>query len=78
MTNDEQKVLDYLEHRLPDFPFNQEIDTAYVEELFEDFPKIHILGEIKTLRWYHNNNPFRNVEKPRLALRRWLSQAWSR
>ncbi len=72
----QKRILDYLEHRLPNYPFDREIDDDYVEELLEDYPEINVLAEIKTLRWYYNNRPFASAEKPRLVLRRWLANAW--
>ena len=73
-----KKILHYLEHRLPNYPFDSKIDDDYVEELLEDFSEINVLAEIKTFRWYHNNRPFDSAEKPRLVLRRWLANAWPR
>lgn len=75
---EQQQILTYLERRLPDYPFDASIDGDYVEELLEDFPEINVLAEIKTFRWYYNNRPFATAEKPRLALRRWLANAWPR
>ncbi len=72
----QQRILHYLRDRLPDYPFDSDIDAEYVEELLEDFREINILAEIKAYRWYHDNRPFNDVEKPRLALRRWLTNAW--
>ena len=72
----QQQILDYLQHQLPGYPFQPELDVDYVEELLDDFPDIDILAQIKAFRWYYNNRPFRSVKKPRVALRRWLANAW--
>ena len=72
----DQQILDYLQHQLPGYPFQPELDVDYVEELLDDFPDIDILAQIKAFRWYYNNRPFRSVKKPRVALRRWLANAW--
>ncbi len=77
-TTPRERILHYLERRLPDYPFDSKIDDDYVEELLEDFPEINVLAEIKTFRWYYNNRPFADAEKPRLVLRRWLANAWPR
>ena len=44
--------LEYLEHQLPDYPFEPGVDTPFVEELVADFGDVHILDEIKMFRWY--------------------------
>lgn len=66
-------VLDYLEHDLPGWPFDHEIDEPYVRELLDDFPNVHLLEQIKLFRWYHDNRAPHG--KPRLALRRWIANA---
>lgn len=70
----ELQVLTYLETCLPGYPFDHEIDTAFVDELLSDFPNIDILDEIKAFRWYHNNKPATHVANIRLALRRWVAR----
>ena len=72
----QEKILNYLEHRLPGYPFDQQLDAAYVEEILDDFPDINILAEIKAFRWYYDNRPLAGAKKPRVALRRWLENAW--
>ena len=69
-------ILDYLENCLPGYPFDPELDADYVQELVDDFPDINILAEIKAFRWYYNNQPFPKSKQPRVALRRWLQNAW--
>ncbi len=72
-------VLDYLQHDLPEYPFDRAIDTPFVEELVEDFYHLDILEQIKAFRWFHDNAPCGpRVKNPRLALRRWLARAWPR
>jgi hypothetical protein len=73
--NQTEKIRDYL-RRLPGYPFDPELDVAYVDELLEDFSDVNILAEIKNFRWYYNNQPFSGSAKPRVALRRWLANAW--
>ncbi|MEE9264907.1 MAG: hypothetical protein V3V11_10680 [Vicinamibacteria bacterium] len=67
-------VLDYLEHRFPGYPFETTVDAEFVDELKADFPDIDLLEEIKTLRWYLNNQAL-SVANPRATLRRWLARA---
>ena len=74
--NCSESISEYLRHRLPGYPFNTELDADYVQELVDDFPDINILAEIKAFRWYYNNKPFSGSKKPRVALRRWLENAW--
>ncbi len=66
-------ILEYLEHQLPDYPFEPGVDTPFVEELVADFGDVHILDEIKMFRWYHDNKL--THQHPRAALRRWLTHA---
>ena len=68
-------ILDYLENHMPGYPFEPEIDAPFVHELVEDFPALDVLEEIKTLRWYADNQPLKSATKPRIALRRWLARA---
>lgn len=65
-------ILDYLEDCFPGYPFDPQIDGAFVEELLEDFPSVDILEEIKALRWYLGDRP---PPSPRLRLRRWIRRA---
>ena len=74
--NQTEKIHDYL-RRLPGYPYDPELDRDYVEELVEDFSDVNILAEIKAFRWYYNNEPFSaSSAKPRVALLRWLDNAW--
>ena len=52
-------LLDYLEHSLTGYPFDPKIDRPFVEELLNDFSHLDVLEEIKILRWYHDDQPFR-------------------
>jgi hypothetical protein len=70
----ELQVLSYLETSLPGYPYDDEIDSAFVGELLSDFTNIDILDEIKAFRWYHNNRPAAHVSNIRLALRRWVAR----
>ena len=73
--NHTDKIRDYL-RCLPGYPYDQKLDADYVDELVEDFSDVNILAEIKNFRWYYNNQPFSGNSKPRVALRRWLDNAW--
>lgn len=72
-----RRVLDYLAQKLPGYPFNPDVDRPFVEELLDDFPDIDILEEVKTFRWYYENQPLARVRSPRVALRRWIAKARS-
>lgn len=67
-------ILDYLEHHLPGYPFQASLDTVLVEELRADFPDVDLLGEIKILRWYLNDQLL-YLRNPRATLRRWVARA---
>lgn len=68
-------VLAYLESQLPGYPFNPDIDAPFVEELAADFPTVDLLEQIKTFRWYYDNEPLSHAKKPRLKIRRWIAGA---
>ncbi len=65
-------LLNYLQHHLTGYPFDPKIDRPFVEEMLNDFSHIDLLEEIKILRWYHDNQPFRKQQHPRASLRRWI------
>ncbi len=73
-TGRELQVLSYLETSLPGYPFDDEIDSDFVDELLSDFPNVDILDEIKAFRWYHNNKPAAQASTIRLTLRRWVAR----
>lgn len=73
-----QTILDYLQDRLPGYPFDLAIDADFVAELLLDFPHADVLEEIKTFRWYHHNDPAARVANIRLAIRRWIAKRWPR
>jgi hypothetical protein len=75
--NSAETILDYLQHQLPDYPFDSALDPAFVAELTSDFDDVDILEQIKTFRWYYDNQPVARVKNIRLALRRWISYAHS-
>ena len=66
------KVLAYLQHCLPGYPFDPNIDHDFVDELLDDFSNSDVLEEIKAFRWYHDNRPAAHVRNLRLAIRRWI------
>ena len=67
-------ALTYLEHRIPEYPFDPKIDRDFVEELIEDFGPVHVLEEIKSFRWYNDSKGVSNLRSVRLALRRWIAK----
>ncbi len=75
MSNIAEDIIRYFETALPGYPFNQKLDTEFVDELLVDFGKVDILEETKSFRWYYNNEPVKNA---RIGLRRWLANALRR
>lgn len=73
-----QQLLLYLQHHLTGYPFNPALDTPFVEELCSDFPDVDLLEETKAFRWYYDNQPAARLPKLRVALRRWIANAWTR
>ncbi len=71
-------VLHYLEHELPGYQFEAQIDMPFVLELLADFPEIDILEELKNFRWYHDNAPFSGIGAQRVSIRRWVSRTAAR
>lgn len=76
--NAPEPILDYLRTRIPAYPFDLKIDEAFVHELIGDFDDLDLLEELKTFRWYHNNRPADRFKSLRVALRRWIANAWAR
>ena len=74
----ESAILNYLEHELPDYHFEDQIDMPFVLELLTDFPEIDILEEIKNFRWYYDNAPLSGTSAQRLSIRRWIARAAGR
>ena len=70
--NEPDAILRYLQQQLPDYPYDDLVDTAFVNELLDDFPSVNVLEEIKAFRWYHDNRPADSVSNLRLATRRWI------
>ncbi len=70
-------VLDYLQHQFPSYPFNPKLDTDFVIELAGDFQDLNLLEQIKTFRWYYDDDVSK-VGNPRSALRRWMARTWDR
>ncbi len=75
-----QRILDYLQHHLPGYPFLTPTDTLFVEELQRDFPHLDILEEIKTFRWYFDDDLSSKKRTHRASLRRWIARSkdWRR
>ena len=65
-------VLDYLEHQVPDYPFDRRLDCEFITELMADFPGLDVLEEVKTFRWGSRKEPLSQMVNPRAALRRWI------
>jgi hypothetical protein len=72
-----EALMAYLE-RIPGYGFEPRIDADFVEELLEDFAVLDVLEEVKSFRWYHDNQPAEHVKNVRLALRRWLARTLER
>jgi len=70
------RILSYLRDRLPGYPFDESADHDFVDELLEDFPHSDLLEEIKTFRWFHDNEPASRVANLRLAIRRWVAKGY--
>ena len=70
-----ERILTYLAERLPGYPFDDDVDGPFVDELLDDFPLLDILEQIKRFRWYHANQSLALARNPRGALRRWISRA---
>ena len=73
MTNTAEPILSYLKTSLPSYPYSEKIDPDFVEELINDFQDVNILEEIKSFRWFYDNQPAKRVRTVRLALRRWIA-----
>ncbi len=69
-----ERILNYLAERLPGYPFDENVDGPFVDELLDDFPLLDILEQIKRFRWYHANQSLALARNPRGALRRWISR----
>ena len=76
--NQPQTILEYLQKNMPEYPFDSKLDCPFVEELISDFDHINILEEAKAFRWFHDNQPAKRYRNLRLAIRRWLNNAWAR
>lgn len=76
--NSPQQILDYLQECFPHYPFHPDLDPDFVQELTGDFEQVDILEEIKTFRWYYDNEPVQRFKNIRVALRRWLARAHNR
>jgi hypothetical protein len=76
--NQTEQILDYLQSRMPAYPFNHALDAEFVDELVHDFQDIDVLEETKAFRWYYDNRPADRFKNVRLGLRRWIVNAWTR
>ncbi len=72
-----EEVLEYLENHFSTYPFNRKLDTAFITELAADFHDVNLLEQVKTFRWYYDDDLSR-VGNPRAALRRWMVRCWDR
>jgi len=70
-----QGVMDYLQHHMPNYPFDAALDKDFVEELLADFPRVNLLEEVKAFRWYYANGTDPSPRLARIRLRRWLHNA---
>lgn len=73
---DHDRVLEYLENEMPGWPFEPEIDDAFVAELLDDFTRCSVLEQVKLFRWYHDNRP--PTQRVRSSLRKWVAKAQAR
>ena len=64
--------------RVPRSGNDPDLDPRFVDELLHDFPNLDVLEQIKAFRWYYDDEPFTDVKKPRVSLRRWLANARTR
>ncbi len=74
---DTADVLEYLENHFSTYPFNRKLDTAFITELAADFQDVNLLEQIKTFRWYYDDDLSR-LGNSRAALRRWMVRCWDR
>ena len=74
MSDVTEDMLAYLRH-LPSYPFDANMDPAFVKELADDFPSVDILEETKAFRWYYDNEPASKMKQVRVGLRRWMLRA---
>jgi hypothetical protein len=72
-----EEVLEYLENHFCTYPFNRKLDTTFITELAADFQDVNLLEQIKTFRWYYDDDLSR-LGNPRAALRRWMVRCWDR
>jgi hypothetical protein len=77
LDRDTADVLEYLENHFSAYPFNRKLDTAFITELAADFQDVNLLEQIKTFRWYYDDDLSR-LGNPRAALRRWMVRCWDR
>lgn len=71
-------ILEYLQHRLPAYPFDAETDKDFVEELVADFGDADVLEQIKSFRWFNDSQPVSHLRSVRLTIRRWISNSKKR
>jgi hypothetical protein len=72
-----EEVLEYLENHFSTYPFNRKLDAVFITELAADFHDVNLLEQVKTFRWYYDDDLSR-VGNPRAALRRWMVRCWDR
>jgi hypothetical protein len=73
--NAPEPILAYLKTQMPAYPFDPQLDAAFVDELIADFHDFDILEETKTFRWYYNNRPVSHLKNLRAGLRRWIANS---
>ena len=69
------EILHYLRHRMPGYPYDDNVDPDFVDELHADFPRTDVLEQLKAFRWYHDNDPAARVANVRTAIRRWVANS---
>jgi hypothetical protein len=65
-------ALDYLEHQVPNYPFDRELDGRLMAELVTSFPRLDLLEEVKTFRWCTSRESLTRTPDARATLRRWI------
>lgn len=68
------RILGYLQ-AIRGYPFDPEVDAAFLAELLDDFSSLDLLEQIKAFRWHYDGDPARHFNSLRPAIRRWLAAA---
>jgi hypothetical protein len=69
----EPAILHYLRHRPPGYPYDDQVDPGFVDELLDGLSDTNVLEQIRPFRWYHDSDPAARVRNLRIAIRRWVA-----